>query len=537
MPRSHALRLLTALLLTSLLVTPASADSFRDARKQYREYLKRPSLFMRTRGRRILARTKDVRALELFRKGYGRSEAPKDQVRYLIASIASNHMNAKQHVAEWDLFRSKYKKPRDAWLWFRALRVHLKHKGAAELEAVAMGKECIFLRAAAVEVLLETHPDRTLALMPPWLDALAADGIDRVVALETAAEVLVVNKAKLSTAEFDAVAKRVIEALDQKTTPHRSKLVLVRRLAEIFGTDVLGTNAAPWLIELKRGKSEAAAEDERYGGPTFVGIRATGDRLVYVIDMSDSMLTPLTGKEKEDLRGPITGPGAGRREDDDGIDWDAIENRFDAARAFLTASLTRLKEDKHFAVIFFGTEAALMSSSPGLVQATPKNVAKVIKELDAIEPGLPTARRPNGVLKGNTNIHGGLHRAFKLKGKSLVKAWEYVDPDTFMEGCDTIFLLSDGAPTMDDWAQLDKRDPQDRGGDPEMGRGGATPPQLFYFGPYQRPAHLVDDLRRLNLFRKVEIHCIGMGEARMPLLKQMATIGRGKARKIGEQAK
>ena len=43
-----------------------------------------------------------------------------------------------------------------------------------------------------------------------------------------------------------------------------------------------------------------------------------GDRIAYVIDMSDSMLTPLTGKEKADLRGPITGPGAGDRRDGDG---------------------------------------------------------------------------------------------------------------------------------------------------------------------------------------------------------------------------
>ncbi|MDJ0975914.1 MAG: hypothetical protein QNJ98_15760 [Planctomycetota bacterium] len=528
-------RLLATTALLLLLVTPASADAFKDARKQYRDYLKRPSLFMRTRGRKILARTKDVRALELLRKSYPRSEAPKDQVRYLIATIAANNINGVDTVSTWDAFRAKNKKDRDAWLWFRALRVHLKHKGPQALKQVALGKENVFLRMAAVEALIETHLDDALALVPAVLGTLPEAGIDRVVTIETCIGVLFAAKDKLGTEAYDPSLQTVIELLDHEATPKRTKLVIVRRLAKIFGTDVLDIDAQPWLLELKKGKTEGAEDDARYAPdrPTFIGIQATGDRIAYVIDMSDSMLTPLTGKEKEDLKGPITGPGAERR-DRDGIDWDAVETRFDAARAFLKASLLRLKEDKSFCVIFFGTEAARMASSPGLVQANTKNVQKVIKELDAIEAGLPNRRRPHGTLRGNTNIHGGMHRAFKLHGTSLVKAWEYVDARTFLEGCDAIFLLSDGAPTMDDWAELDKRDPQDRGGDPEMRRGGAQPPQLLYFGPYAQPGHLVDDIHRLNLFRKAEIHCIGMGEARMPLLKRIATLGLGKARKIGE---
>ena len=77
----------------------------------------------------------------------------------------------------------------------------------------------------------------------------------------------------------------------------------MRRLAVIFDTDILGVNAAPWLLELKKGKAETTEDGERYAPdrPTFIGIQATGDRLVYVIDMSDSMLTPLTGNEKADL--------------------------------------------------------------------------------------------------------------------------------------------------------------------------------------------------------------------------------------------
>ena len=45
------LRVLSTTALLLLLVTPVSADAFKDARKQYRDYLKRPSLFMRGRTR------------------------------------------------------------------------------------------------------------------------------------------------------------------------------------------------------------------------------------------------------------------------------------------------------------------------------------------------------------------------------------------------------------------------------------------------------------------------------------------------------
>ena len=34
---------------------------------------------------------------------------------------------------------------------------------------------------------------------------------------------------------------------------------------------------------------------------------------------------------------------------------------------------------------------------------------------------------------------------------------------------------------------------------------------------------------RLNLFRKVEIHCVGMGEANMSTLRTIAALGKGEA--------
>jgi hypothetical protein len=522
--------------LAAVCAVPVFADAFSDAKRQYRDYLKRPSLFMRTRGRKILARTKDARALDVLAKSYGKAEAPKDQVRYLIASITANHFQQAQHVPRFDQWRAKHDKDRDAWLWHRALVNRLATEGRSALEEIALGEASAFLRAAAIEALILNSDEGLLALVPRVLAALPEDGVPRGVLIESLAQALFAKRELLGEKAFGVAAEGVIKQLDEERTLPRTRLVVVRRLARIFNTDILGHAAAPWLLELKRGTRQDNTDDRYGGGPTFIGIEATGDRIVYVIDLSDSMLLPLSGKEREELkRGPITGDGdPSRRKKRDEIDWDKVHNRFEAAREFLKLSLRGLEEKQRFAVIFFGTEAARMKSSPGLSPATEKHVAKVIRELDAIAAGPPKPRRPHGTLEGLTNIHGGMHRAFKLNGKSMVKSDEYVAPVTFEEGCNTIFLLSDGAPTTDDWMERDKRDPQDRGGDPEMGGGGIEVPFLNYYGPYALVPHLVDDIRRLNLFRKVEIHCIGMGEARMPLLRRIAALGLGKARKIGE---
>jgi len=66
-------------------------------------------------------------------------------------------------------------------------------------------------------------------------------------------------------------------------------------------------------------------------------------------------------------------------------------------------------------------------------------------------------------------------------------------------------------------------------GDPETREPGGEGTIMYYRGPYGYPhmPHLLDDLVRLNLFRHVEIHCVGIGEADMGFLSQIARIGLG----------
>lgn len=71
-------------------------------------------------------------------------------------------------------------------------------------------------------------------------------------------------------------------------------------------------------------------------------------------------------------------------------------------------------------------------------------------------------------------------------------------------------------------------------GHPESGVLDAPSDTVEYCGPYWQPRHLVRDLRRLNLFRHAEIHCIGLGEASESLLREIASVGLGKVRILGK---
>ncbi|MHC4161969.1 MAG: vWA domain-containing protein, partial [Planctomycetota bacterium] len=218
------------------------------------------------------------------------------------------------------------------------------------------------------------------------------------------------------------------------------------------------------------------------------------------------------------------------------LDWKKTRSRFDLARACLKRSLWGLLPQANYMIVGFGKKAEVFRSTKGLVRATRSNVAASVRELDAIRPGPRPPDRPYGTLWGATNLHGALLRAFQVRGRKLVKRREHVTG--FRDGTDTIFVLSDGQPTTDDFAAKDLF----KGGrvttDTETGaqghRGAGT---INYGGPYRHRNNLLGDLARLNLFRKVEVHCIAMGEASSVLLRRMAGLGLGRYRSLGRLAR
>ncbi|MEZ6185994.1 MAG: hypothetical protein R3F62_13415 [Planctomycetota bacterium] len=562
--------------------------TYEEELKLYEEFMMRPALFIRARGMVRFAKTHDPKALEVFMKRYQKPEDPGDHVRYLVAGICGEELDQDATADTWKQWMGRYGSAPDSWLWFWGLQVQGSAQGNDGVKEIALNRKLDeFVRAAAIESLTaRQEKEALLALIPELLgyEAPAAGdatrnrkkknkgekGLAKVVILESCAAALVPCKGEIGQDAFTHAATAVIEELDEKKLPYRSKLVVARALAKTFDVEDLYLSAQPWK-NILMGKTSAAQQsadgeggtrtrDAQKGGISesrFMGIAGTGTKIAFVVDMSDSMLTPLTTEEKEQLKRPVTGSkrrgpmtGEGRKDpepepepkkndplDPANLPWDRINSRFEAARECLKLALMGLNPKTEFCVIFFGTDAAPLIRGKGFMPASRGNIGLVINELDKITGGAQTAGRQYGTLRGNTNIHGGLLEAFRATSRSAIGAHEHVDPAGFVDGADTIFLLSDGAPSWDNFPAQDKREKDINTGDPETGEKKPDQDILNYYGPYAQYEHLTRDLLRMNLFRKAQIHTIGIGEAEPQLLRRIAEIGGGEFRSISKESR
>jgi len=536
-----------------LLCTLATAGDFEKRYEDFKKGIGRPTFHKRVRAIEWLAATGDPRALEVLTKVYARPpKEPREHTQYIVASIAWDRFAEPGTVDIWEKWRQKQDKPPDAWLWFRALDIVTMHRGADTALKIAEGKDNIFLRAAALHAIGVYHEPLILPIIPTFLDKRNERGLERALLVEACGRALVRQVNEVGTEEFRSAALKLMKQFDLKETPDRTRAVLGRCFARIFDTEqVYLDSSEPWRALLAAEDAKKVKVDDRYAPakrPTFVGLEATGKHIVYIIDLSDSMLTPLTPREKDILKGPVSGTRKkpenkeDEKKDDHNplleekdLNWQKITNRFEAAREYLIQSLLSLEPDMEFCVIGFGDRADFLNCTKGLVQASKGNVQAAVSELRAIRPGPKADNRPHGTLRGKTNLHGGFRLAFQLKGRALAKKYAYIDSKTFDSGCDTIFLLSDGDPSWDDFDGQDAKDDFDQVGDPEMGGGGDQNASTLHFaGPYRNNRHLLEDLQRMNLFRQVEIHCVGIGEAQQSYLRSLASVGLGRVRMIGK---
>ncbi len=508
---------------------------YKKALKIYHERIKRKSLMKRVEGRMLLAATKDPQALKVLTASYRRTEAPKDQVRYLLVGIILRYFTDEASQELFAAWRAKNTKARDAWLWFWTLRAPWMANHKNELLEIARGKGDVVLRAAALEALAtlidgNSQEPELAALVKALLEAPSAKPMDRSILFESCAAVLLAQKDQVRGETWKPICTALIQALNDDKIHKRSKLALSRRFAKIFDVPNLGFEPGLWINKLRQGP----APKRTSGGTTaaFFGVRSLGKRICYVIDASDSMLKRITQQEKKRLAA-LTGPRKNKADDNSlpvekRLPWDKIRTRFDVAREYLKLSLTDLDKSKSFAVIMFGSEAEPLAATPKIVAATSSNIRRVIAELDKLEV-------KRGGPAQNTNMHGGMLLAFRMTKANRVKRGEYVSRKTLADGCDTIYLLSDGEPSWDNFGDDDKRDPEDGVIDPESGRKyNSEQRRGYYWGPYGRKPHkhMMDDFQRLNLFRKVQIHCVGIGEADQGLLDKIGEIGLGHVVKI-----
>ena len=149
----------------------------------------------------------------------------------------------------------------------------------------------------------------------------------------------------------------------------------------------------------------------------FFGIPVQGSRIVFIVDVSGSMVAPAKRKQPAP-----TGPGGK-------VDNDRIRTRMDAAKENLVTALEGLPEVARFSIISFST--GVMPWQKGeLVQATPANKKRAIEHVKSLKA------------EGGTNIWGALAEGLKMK--SLVYGARYES------NLDELFFLSDGLPSVGD---------------------------------------------------------------------------------------
>jgi len=527
-------RRLSLTLLLLALVAPATAkeDPFGKALKRWQDAIDRPPLSKRLGGMTALARTRDLRAIPILAARYAKPRVPKDHERFLIARMVGEYFRRPGHVEPLRKFLRKHRTDPDGWLWYQGLHAAagLPDVGPV-IEIVASDRENPFLRAGALEALADGSRVEILALLPEIMGGkLPKKEAARALLAGSFASALVALGDRRGEEKFTRAAKVLIGLLTRKDVPDHAKLAVARRLARALGSRKVTLDPAWWQAVLDRSQPAAATDTKSVALPRFMGLEATGRRVVFLLDLSDSMLDPLTYAELTRARRV---PFDGARE----FPWAVVKNRFDFAREHLRRSLKALPPDVRFAIIGFGDEAETFRSTKALVPASKGNVTKAVRELDRIEakPDTTGKNRPHGVLRGTTNLHGALRKAFQLTSRGLLTENEHVAAITFRNGADTIFLLSDGKPTKDDFAALDTAEPGRTMTDPETGESRRDNFRRTgnFFGPYRGPDNLVGDVRRMNLFRKAEIHTISMGSADLFLMHRIAMLGLGRYRNLG----
>ncbi|MCB9895749.1 MAG: hypothetical protein H6839_14985 [Planctomycetes bacterium] len=255
---------------------------------------------------------------------------------------------------------------------------------------------------------------------------------------------------------FDCIAA----VMESEETLGRSVREAALAMQFCFRTKFPYQYASMWRLLFDNGLDPLGDDDGRTFA-SFMGLDVMGDRIVFLVDASDSMLNPLSGEDLESLKNPITGdkPKKGSKDDGYEIDWRRVKNRFDAAREHVKWTVSRLPKDKQVCVILFGDSAEPLGITDGFISASKINAKRINGSLDAVRPkDAPDdmkAKRPNGVLLGETNYYQALLSAYRMgRGGVMDAPREGYDMKLVTEGADAIFLLSDGAPIRDGFSGM-----------------------------------------------------------------------------------
>jgi hypothetical protein len=515
-----------------------------EALARYKETITRKPFRHHNEGREKIASTSTPEALAILVSDYAKPQAYPEYTRYTIGTLIGRHFDRLEDLTPLQALRRGFTKPVDTWMWLQTLRIEIDQSDDREALAIVREGKNVYQRAAAIAAIGNSRlANIKAAIVPVCLDFPKKES-DRNLLIGAMTGALWENRSRVNSTDYREALEAYISLMaDEVGLGHTIKVQMGRHLQWILNAPGLFVDAGAWLEFLQRGDVRTPKSSGTSASPSFFGITTEGERICYVVDMSDSMLKKIEPSAKPSLA-PETGPRKKKKKrvlDEDDLPWFQIETRWDLAREQIRISLSRLTPEKYFSIVWFGSDSDTLDSCKGMIKATRTNIDRVMRELDAIKPGRLEQNEdqhthPDGKLRGDTNMHAGLKRAFGLAGRGFVDEAAYVDPDALTEGCDTIFLVSDGKPSADDFRVVDK----DYGEgqvvrNHESGAAATRSPQLWYHGPYDQDEWLIEDFRRMNSFRRIVVHCVGIGEANMRLLERLAEIGHGEVFEFGSK--
>ncbi|MCK5942508.1 MAG: hypothetical protein KAI24_11095 [Planctomycetes bacterium] len=549
LPSVATLTLLCALTSTQC-VTAQDTPGYDEALARYQECIGRLPFRFHVEGRERLAGTRDAAAFEQLAKDYAKSKAYQEHARYTIAHMFGQHFKDEEWFGRFEQLRQKHDKPIDTWLWFHTLRNEIDKQGDAKAIEIAQTAKKAHQRAAAIAALgASSRGGLKQAIVSNCVDFPRKES-DRMLLVGAMTGALHHNKRRVNDDDYREALQAYIGLLAKDVKlPQLAKVQMARHLQDILNGPAKFTDPEPWLELLSRGEVKKPKDYGTSAKPKFFGIETEGERFCYVLDMSDSMLKEIAPSARP--KGPITGPKKARKKksmvlDEGDLPWHQIRTRWDLAREQLRISLSRLGDDKYFSIVWFGNDADTIGATKGMVKASKGNIKKAMAELDSIQSEFTDGKDR---LRGETSLHQGLEVAFGLTKRGVQGEDAYVGAKPLVEGCDTIFLLSDGTPNWDAFVVVDKNYGEGQTySDLEAGIQAAATPQLRYPGPYAgfpqiqgraRPSQvdcwLLRDVRRMNAFRRIRLHCVGLGEANEALLTCLADIGNGEVFIVGKK--
>lgn len=230
--------------------------------------------------------------------------------------------------------------------------------------------------------------------------AAAATELARLVREKTAERLaLETKRAELQAKLDDANARLTTSRTDQTKADAKAKAAAAR-IAEL---EEQAEKSRLTIIDLQADKKRLDTDLQKAVRETdnrFAGIAMTGSRVVFLVDMSGSMMA--------------LGP---RREDRDADKWPSVARTV----AKVMRSISTLRE---YQVVLFSTEARWLFNDGGVWRKYQGEATA--KELEAAMLKV--------MPEGGTNMHAGFDLAFTLRTPS--------------NGLDTIYLFSDGLPTI-----------------------------------------------------------------------------------------